>query len=121
MAEIACDFSSHMEWGDASSVEPDPRGRGSAGADGTCLELPSKLTLDGPLWVAIQQRLYRGWGPVIGGPVEVAALATTLALLIIRRGRCETGLFTLAAALAYCGMIVTFFVFNNPVNSAVNT
>ena len=85
------------------------------------LELPSKLTLDGPLWVAIQQHLYRGWGPVIGGPIEVAALATTLALLIIRRGRRETGLFTLAAALAYCGMIVTFFVFNKPVNSAVNT
>jgi hypothetical protein len=51
------------------------------------LELPNKLTLDGPLWVAIQQHLYRGWGPVIGGPIEVAALATTLALLIIRRGR----------------------------------
>ena len=72
------------------------------------LELPSTLTLDGPLWVAIQQHLYRGWGPVIGGPIEVAALATTLALLIIRRGRRETGLLTLAAALAYCGMIVTF-------------
>ena len=85
------------------------------------LELPSTLTLDGPLWVAIQQHLYRGWGPVIGGPIEVAALATTLALLIIRRGRRETGLLTLAAALAYCGMIVTFFVFNKPVNSAVNT
>jgi hypothetical protein len=85
------------------------------------LELPSKLTLDGPLWVAIQQHLYRGWGPVIGGPIEVAALATTLALLIIRRRRRETGFLTLAAALAYCGMIVTFFVFNNPVNSAVNT
>ena len=85
------------------------------------LELPNKLTLDGPLWVAIQQHLYRGWGPVIGGPIEVAALATTLALVIIRRGRHETGLLTLAAALAYCGMIVTFFVFNNPVNLAVNT
>jgi hypothetical protein len=72
------------------------------------LELPSKLILDGPLWVAIQQHLYRGWGPVFGGPIEVAALATTLALLVIRRGRRETGLLTLAAALAYCGMIVAF-------------
>ena len=58
------------------------------------LELPNKLTLDGPLWVAIQQHLYRGWGSVIGGPIEVAALATTLALVIIRRGRRETGLLT---------------------------
>ena len=122
MAEISCDFSLHGEWGDASSVEPDPGGCGSAGADGTC---PGTAEHANPrrtaLWVAIQQHLYRGWGPVIGGPIEVAALATTLALLIIRRGRRETGLLTLAAALAYCGMIVTFFVFNNPVNSAVNT
>src|SRR6516164_10976256 len=36
MAEISCDFSLHGEWGDASSVEPDPGGCGSAGADGTC-------------------------------------------------------------------------------------
>ena len=123
MAEISCDFSLHGEWGDASSVEPDPGGCGSAGADGTCLRTAEQTNArrTGPLWVAIQQHLYRGWGPVIGGPIEVAALATTLALLIIRRGRRETGLLTLAAALAYCGMIVTFFVFNNPLNSAVNT
>ena len=30
------------------------------------LELPSKLMLDGPLWLAIQQHLYRGWGTPIG-------------------------------------------------------
>jgi hypothetical protein len=35
------------------------------------LELPNKLTLVGPLWVAIQQHLYRGWGPVIGGPIRL--------------------------------------------------
>jgi len=26
------------------------------------LELPNKLALDGPIWLAIQQSLYRGWG-----------------------------------------------------------
>jgi len=26
------------------------------------LEMISKLTLDGPLWLEIQQHLYRGWG-----------------------------------------------------------
>ena len=26
------------------------------------LEMISKLTLDGPLWLGIQQHLYRGWG-----------------------------------------------------------
>jgi hypothetical protein len=30
------------------------------------LELPNKLALDGPLWLAVQQHLYRGWGPFFG-------------------------------------------------------
>jgi hypothetical protein len=34
------------------------------------LELPNKLALDGPLWLAVQQLLYRGWGLVFG-PVEI--------------------------------------------------
>jgi hypothetical protein len=28
------------------------------------LEMISKLTLDGPLWLGIQQHLYRGWGEI---------------------------------------------------------
>jgi hypothetical protein len=31
------------------------------------LELPNKLALDGELWLAVQQHLYRGWGPFLGG------------------------------------------------------
>ena len=46
------------------------------------LELPSKLTLDGPLWLAVQQHLYRGWGAVFG-PVEIAALASTGVVLAV--------------------------------------
>ena len=45
------------------------------------LEVPSKLTLDGALWLAIQQHLYRGWGTVFG-PVEIAALVLSGVLLI---------------------------------------
>jgi len=45
------------------------------------LELPSKLMLDGPLWLAIQQHLYRGWGTLFG-PVEIAALVSSGVLLI---------------------------------------
>jgi hypothetical protein len=44
------------------------------------LELPNKLRLDGPLWLGVQQQLYRGWGPFIGAPTELAALTATLAL-----------------------------------------
>jgi len=30
------------------------------------LEMISKLTLDGPLWLGVQQHLYRGWGRYLG-------------------------------------------------------
>ncbi len=84
------------------------------------LELPNKLALDAPLWLAVQQHLYRGWGPFFGGPVEIIALATALMLLLARRRDCAPMRLALVAVLAYVGMIVTFFVFNDPVNAALN-
>src|SRR5262249_53108642 len=73
------------------------------------------------IWLAVQQQLYRGWGPFIGGPSEIGALATTLALLLLRRADAKTRWLTLIAAIAYAAMIATFFVFNAPVNEAVRT
>jgi hypothetical protein len=84
------------------------------------LELPNKLALDAPVWLAVQQHLYRGWGPFLGGPVEIAALLTALALLVARRRDRPTRRPTGVAALAYAGMIAAFFLFNNPVNAAIN-
>ena len=46
------------------------------------LEMISKLTLDGPLWLGVQQHLYRGWGEVFGA-VEIVAFLSTLALLLL--------------------------------------
>ena len=85
------------------------------------LELPNKLALDATLWLATQQHLYRGWGPFLGGPVEIVALATTLALLVVRRRDRVTTWPTIVAAIAYASMIATFFVFNDPVNAALNS
>ena len=79
------------------------------------LELPAKLSLDGAMWLEVQQRLYRGWGPIFG-PVEMAALATTAWLYFIspvpRRAY-------LVAGVCFALMLVCFFVFNDPVNKAV--
>ncbi len=61
------------------------------------LELPNKLALDGTLWLAVQQHLYRGWGPFFGGPVEIGAWLTSLALLVPRRRDRRTRLPTLPA------------------------
>ena len=83
------------------------------------LELPNKLALDGPLWLAVQQHLYRGWGPFLGGPTEIGALATTL-LLLRRRRHGRTRRLTILAATAYAGMLAAFFMFNDPVNAALN-
>jgi hypothetical protein len=84
------------------------------------LELPNKLALDGTLWLAVQQHLYRGWGPFLGGPAEVGALITTLWLLILWMHDRQTRRSLLRAALIYAAMIAVFFVFNDPVNRALN-
>lgn len=81
------------------------------------LELPNKFTLDGPLWLAVQQQVYRGWGLVFG-PVEILGLLTSLALVILRRHTPATFRPSLLAALAYGAMLASFFIFNAPVNSA---
>jgi hypothetical protein len=83
------------------------------------LELPNKLALDGGLWLAVQQHLYRGWGPFLGGPAEIGALTTAAALLFVRRSNSRTRRLTAIATAAYGAMIVAFFLFNAPVNEAV--
>jgi hypothetical protein len=83
------------------------------------LELPNKLALGGGLWLAVQQHLYRGWGPFLGGPAEIGALVTAAALLFVRRSDSRTRRLTAIATAAYGAMIVAFFAFNAPVNAAV--
>ena len=83
------------------------------------LEMISKLTLDGPLWLAIQQNLYRGWGAVFG-PVEILALAAASALFVLSRADRTMRNHYLVAALCYAGMLASFFAFNNLVNLALN-
>jgi hypothetical protein len=85
------------------------------------LEMPNKLALEAPLWLAVQQHLYRGWGPFYGGPVEIIAFAATMTLLVARRRDRAPMRLTLLAALAYVGTIVTFFALDEPVNAALNS
>jgi len=82
------------------------------------LEMPNKLRLDGPLWLAVQQHLYAGWGPFIGAPTELGGLIISLVLVAASRGG-ERLLFGLAAS-AYVGILLSFFLLNAPVNAAVD-
>ena len=83
------------------------------------LEMASKLSLDGPLWLAIQHNLYRGWGDVFG-PVEILALLTSLWLLAWSRNHTPLFRTYLIATACYGLMLACFFVFNAPVNDALN-
>lgn len=83
------------------------------------LELPNKLALDGPAWLFVQQHLYRGWGPIVGAPTEIGALATSLLLLLPRFCGTAARGPTLFAAACYVAMLAAFFIFNAPVNAAV--
>jgi hypothetical protein len=81
------------------------------------LELPNKLTLDGPLWLAVQQNIYSGWGPVLG-PFEVGGTLATWVLLYLVRDRPRIALLTLVAAVCLTIALGAFFVLNAPVNAA---
>src|SRR5258708_3255737 len=81
------------------------------------LELPNKLQLEGPSWLMVQQHLYRGWGAVFG-PIETAAMAVALALAYVARRDGAVARPVLAAAATFAAMVVVFFIFNLPVNTA---
>ena len=81
------------------------------------LELPNKLALPGPLWLAVQQNLYRGWGAILG-PFEVGAVVSTWALVPLARGR-RGVVLTLTAAVLLTAMLAAFFALVQPVNVAV--
>ncbi|MFL5236083.1 MAG: anthrone oxygenase family protein [Rhizomicrobium sp.] len=82
------------------------------------LELPSKLTLEGPLWLSVQQHLYRGWG-IVYGPIEVLALLSCVVLMIVTRRDEDRRNAYLIAAACYGSMILYFFLFNDWVNDAL--
>lgn len=85
------------------------------------IELPNKLSLDGGLWLAVQQHLYRGWGPLLGAPTEIGALASSLLLASRHRRTSLIRRPLLIAASGYVGMIAAFFTLNLPTNTAVAT
>ena len=83
------------------------------------LELPNKLALDSALWLAVQQHLYRGWGPFLGGPTEIGALLTSIWLVHFRWRSGLVLAATVVATAGYVGMLVVFVLLNQPVNVAV--
>jgi hypothetical protein len=84
------------------------------------LELPGKLSLDGPLWLSVQQHLYRGWNEFFG-PVEIVALLCCVALFLLSRRDSEHRSAYLIAGVCYLSMMLYFFLFNDWVNNLLST
>jgi hypothetical protein len=80
-------------------------------------ELPNKLRLDGPGWLAAQG-VYRGWG-VILGPLELATLIAAASFVSRVRGRQPAFRLSVIAVASYIVMHVCFWALNFPVNLAV--
>ncbi|HVY15235.1 MAG TPA: hypothetical protein VHB27_08410 [Rhodopila sp.] len=85
------------------------------------LEMANKLRMEGALWLQVQQQLYRGWGPFIGAPTEIAGVAVNAFLCLNRSHDMAARRMWGVAACLYVAMIAVFFVFNSPVNAALST
>jgi hypothetical protein len=83
------------------------------------LEMPNKLHMDGLVWLQVQQQLYRGWGPFIGAPTEIAGVVVNALLVFDRSSDVSHRRLRGLVASLYLAMIIVFFVFNEPVNTAV--
>jgi hypothetical protein len=83
------------------------------------LELPNKFAMPGPLWLQVQQRLYNGWGPLIGAPTEIGGLVLCIAMAIAARQTAGlVKLYSVAAAM-FAGMLLCFFLLDDQVNKAL--
>lgn len=83
------------------------------------MELPGKLRLDGPAWLAVQQNLYVAFGP-FASVGEPAAILLTLALAIMLRGRWRAFVLTLLAALSSSVGLAVWFLLVAPMNTLLN-
>jgi hypothetical protein len=77
-----------------------------------------KITLPGPLFIAVQNTLYRSWGKKVGA-VEIGAFLSTLTVTVLARGKGPIFALSLASLLCLVGMMLLWAVFINPINVRV--
>jgi hypothetical protein len=85
---------------------------------GHVMSRAGKITLPGPLFVTVQNTLYRNWGKRVGA-IEVGAFLSTLVVAFLTRGRGVIFALYLAGLLCLAGMLLVWAVFINPINIQV--
>jgi len=83
---------------------------------GHVISRAGKMALSGPLFVTVQNTLYRGWGKKVGA-IEIGAFLSTLGVSFLAQGRNTTFGLCLAASLCLLGMLFVWAVFINPINA----
>jgi hypothetical protein len=82
------------------------------------LEMPAKMTYDGPLWLRLQQSLYGAFG-TFGGAFEVGAVITTIVLVTLVRDRRPAFGWTLLGAVCVVAAHAAFWIWLAPVNATI--
>ncbi|PYU70149.1 MAG: hypothetical protein DMG49_11850 [Acidobacteria bacterium] len=77
-----------------------------------------KVTLPGPLFVTVQNTLYRNWRTTVGA-VEIGAFLSTFVVAFLTRRRGAIFALSLAGLLSLAGMLLVWAVFINPINIQV--
>ena len=85
---------------------------------GHVMSRAGKITLPGPLFITVQNTLYRGWGKKVG-VVEIGAFLSTSIVVFLARGKGPIFAFSLAGLLCLVGMMLLWAVFINPINVRV--
>ncbi len=83
------------------------------------MEIPGKLRLDGPTWLAVQHNLYVAFG-LVGAAIEILAILTSWILVVLLRGRGRTLTWTVVGAVAVSAELVDWFVLVSPANEVLN-
>ena len=87
---------------------------------GHVMSRAGKITLPGPLFVTVQNTLYRNWGKRVGA-VKLGAFLSTLVVAFLTRGRGAIFALSLAGLLCLAAMLLVWAVFINPINIRVRT
>lgn len=82
------------------------------------LELPNKRLLSAQEYLFVQQRLYEGFGRVIG-PIETVALLGTAVAAVLLRKRRAPFIVSLLALISFVAAQIIWQLHNGPVNQAV--
>lgn len=82
------------------------------------LEWPNKVQLSAERYLLVQQTLYEGFGKALT-PIELGALMSAVALVILLRKHRSAALFSLAAFACSAAALIVWQLHNGPVNEAV--